>query len=291
MVLPAIVFLILFAYVPMWGVLSAFQEYNIYKGFWASPWVGLDQFRAFFEADEFWLVMRNTFVISLLKLFIGFPAPIVLALMFNEIRNRFFKRLSQTLTYLPHFMSWAIIGGFAASLFAVDNGSVNILLQKLGLIHEPVNWLSTPHYFWGILVSTNIWKEIGFNSIIYLAAITGIDPHLYEAAAMDGASRFKQIYRITLPCIMPVISVFLILAVGNIMNAGFEDILVLTNNGNNGILLDVADVIDTYVLRTGIGGQRYSYAAAAGLFKSLVNVVLLLLANGMVRRMGKESLW
>lgn len=287
MVVPAILFVFVFSYIPMYGVLMGFQDYDIFKGFFQSSWVGFKHFEAFFNAPEFWRIMRNTICISLLKLFIGFPAPIVLALMLNEVGNRLFKRVIQTVTYLPHFLSWVIVGGFVMSMLATDNGSLNILLMKLDLIDEPINFLSIPEYFWVILVGTGVWKEIGFATIIYLAAIAGVDPHQYEAAAIDGASRYRMMYLITLPSITPVIIIFLILAVGNILNAGFEDILVL---GTNPILREVSDVIETYVYRVGILNTRFSYATAVGLFKAFISVGLLTIANAIARRLG-SSLW
>lgn len=288
MVIPALLFVLLFSYVPMWGIVIAFQQYNLFKGVFHSPWVGLDNFKLFFNAPEFWQLMRNTVAISLLKFVTAFPAPIILALMLNEIRSAVFKRFVQTVTYLPHFMSWVIVATFVTSLLSVDNGSLNILLQNLHLIREPVNWLSIPEYFWAIVVSVGVWKEIGFASIVYLAAIAGVDPALYESAAMDGASRLRQMISITIPCISPVIIIFLILAIGSILNAGFEDLLLL---GKNPVLGSVANVIDTYVYRMGVKeAQRYSYATAAGLFQAVVNVVLLVIANRTARRFG-HSLW
>lgn len=290
MAIPSLLFLVIFSYVPMWGVLMAFQDYDIFRGFMDSPWAGLKHFKMFFDSPDFLLVMKNTIVIALLKLLIVFPAPIALALMMNEARNALFKRVVQTATYLPHFLSWAIVGGFAISLLSVDGGALNNALVYFHLIDEPVNWLSMPEHFYTILIGANVWKDIGFNSIVYLAAIAGINPSLYEAAAMDGAGRLKQIAVVTLPSILPVVIIFFILAIGNILN-GFEDILVLTNNGNNAILMDKANVIDTYVLQTGVRQQQYSYATAAGLFKSVINVGLLLGANSIARKLGKESLW
>ncbi|MRN54692.1 ABC transporter permease [Paenibacillus monticola] len=287
MVLPALLFIIVFSYIPMYGVLMAFQDYNLFKGFAGSPWVGFKHFEMFFKAPEFWTIIRNTIVISLLKLLIGFPAPIILALMLNEIKSRVFKRTVQTISYLPHFLSWVIVSGFVMSMLSTENGSVNMLLQKLSLIQDPVNFLSLPKYFWSILVTTGVWKEIGFSSIVYLAAIAGVDPHMHEAAAIDGASRLRQMFSITLPSILPVIIIFLILAVGNLLSAGFEDILLL---GSNPVLRDVGDVIDTYVYRIGIQNNRYSYATAAGLFKSLIGVFLLVGANYAARKSG-NSLW
>lgn len=287
MVIPALLIVFIFSYIPMYGVLMAFQDYSIFDGFWASPWVGFKHFEMFFNAPEFWTIMRNTLVISALKLIIGFPAPIILALMLNEVKQMAFKRVIQTISYLPHFLSWVIVAGFAMSILSTDNGSLNILLQSLRVIDEPIGFLGTAEYFWTILVSTNVWKEIGFNSIVYLAAIAGINPSLYEAAEMDGASRLKQISFITIPSIMPVIIIFLILAIGNLLNAGFEDILLL---GSNPVLREVSDVIDTYVYRIGIENQRFSYATAAGLFKAVISVTLLTAANYIARRSG-NSLW
>nr|WP_163872717.1 ABC transporter permease subunit [Paenibacillus favisporus] len=287
MVIPALILIFIFSYIPMYGVLMAFQDYNIFNGFWNSPWVGFKHFSMFFHAPEFWTILRNTIIISLLKFGIGFPAPIILALMLNEVRQMFFKRVVQTISYLPHFLSWVIVAGFAMSILSTDNGSLNILLQKLHLIKEPIGFLGRAEYFWGIIVSTSVWKEIGFNSIVYLAAIAGINPSLYEAASIDGAGRVKQVFMITIPSIMPVVVIFMILAIGNLLSAGFEDILLL---GANPVLRDVASVIDTYVYRVGITNQRYSYATAVGLFKAVISVGLLTFANYFARRSG-NSLW
>jgi len=291
-VLPAIVFILIFSYLPLLGLVAAFQDYNPFKGYLHSPFVGWKHFERFFASDDFVLIMRNTILLSLLRLVVAFPAPIILALMLNEVRNMVFKRLVQTVTYLPHFLSWVIVGGFVFSILAVDRGSLNELLLSFGWIDEPVNWLSVPEYFWGILITTGVWKEIGFGSIVYLAAIAGVNPQLYEAASVDGASRFKQIFLITIPCIAPVITIFLILAVGNIMNAGFEDILVLTNNLNNGIVANYSMIFDTYVYQSAFKGfGQYSYATAAGLFKAVINVALLISANAIAKKTRGEALF
>lgn len=287
MVWPGIIFVAIFSYIPMYGVVMAFQQYDIFNGMMESPWVGWMNFRMFFEAPEFWNVMRNTIVISLLKLVITFPAPILLALMLNEVGNMGFKRFIQTVSYLPYFLSWVIVSGFVFSLLSVDNGTVNYVLEKMNLIQESVNFLAIPKYFWSILVSVNVWKEIGFGSIVYLAAIAGVDPAMYEAASIDGASRFKQIFTITLPSISPVIIIFMILAIGNLLSAGFEDILLLATNP---ILRPYSDVIDTYVYRVGILNARFSYATAVGLFKAVISVILLVTANKIARR-ADVSLW
>lgn len=287
LVIPGLLLILVFNYFPMYGLVMAFQDYNIFEGFWKSEWVGLKHFNRFFADPNFFIVMRNTILLSSLKILILFPAPIILALMLNEVRNMAFKRTVQTITYLPHFLSWVIVAGFATSILSTDNGSLNILLEKIGLIDEPIRFLSLPEYFWGIIIGTNLWKTIGFNSIVYIAAIAGINPQLYEAAAMDGASRFKQMYLITIPSIMPIIVIFLILDIGNLLSAGFEDLLLL---GNNPVLRDVAEVIDTYVYRVGISNGLYSYATAIGLFKSVISVVLLTVANQVARR-TENSLW
>ncbi|KMK75481.1 ABC transporter permease [Alkalihalobacillus pseudalcaliphilus] len=286
-VLPGILLVLIFNYIPMYGIVMAFQNYNIFEGITGSTWAGTQHFERFFNDPRFWEIMRNTLVISSLKILIGFPAPIILALALNEVRNMAFKRSVQTITYLPHFLSWVIVAGFAMSLLSTDNGSINILLEKLNLIEHPINFLSIPEYFWTIIVTTNVWKSIGFASIVYIAAIAGVDPQLYEAAALDGASRFKQIYLITIPSIMPIIIIFFILEIGNLLNAGFEDLLLL---GNNPILWSVGDVIDTYVYKVGISNGQYSYATAIGLFKAVISVTLLTAANYVARRSG-NSLW
>lgn len=287
LVIPGLLLVLVFQYIPMYGLVMAFQDFNIFEGIWASEWVGFKHFARFFQDPRFFEVMRNTIVISGLKILIGFPAPIILALMLNEVRHMMFKRSVQTITYLPHFLSWVIVAGFATSILATDNGSLNILLQKLHIIKDPIAFFSLPEYFWGIIVGTNLWKSIGFNSIVYIAAISGINPQLYEAAAIDGASKFRQMYLITIPSIMPIIVIFLILDMGNLLNAGFEDLLLL---GNNPVLRQVSDVIDTYVYRVGISNGLYSYATAIGLFKAVISVTLLTVANQIARKTD-NSLW
>lgn len=289
MVWPGVILIFVFAYIPMYGLLTGFVEYNIFTGarIFDNPWVGFKHFEEFFNAPRFGTIMRNTLAISLLKFIIGFPAPIILALMLNEVRNRVFKRTIQTITYLPYFMSWVIVGSIVMSLLSTENGSINMLLKGIGAIDEPINFLSMKEYFWGILVTTNVWKDIGFNSILYLAAIAGVNPSLYEAAEIDGATRFKQIYLITIPTIMPVIIIFMILQMGNLLNAGFEDILILAQNPS---LRPVSDVIDTYVYRVGLQNQRYDFGVAVGLFRAVVSVTLLTIANYLARRSG-NSLW
>lgn len=293
MVWPGVVFILVFCYLPMWGLLFSFQNFDIFKGFFNSPWVGLRHFKMFFQSPDAIIVLKNTIEISLMKLLFIFPAPIIFALILNEVKNLRFKKMVQTITYLPHFISWVIVAGLISSILSVDTGSLNMVLMRIGVIKGPVNWLSVPEYFRPILIGTNIWKGIGFGSIVYLAAISGINPSLYEAAEVDGCSRLKKIWYITLPCIAPIISIFLVLNIGNLLNAGFEDILVLTNNGGNAILRNVSEVIDTYVYKQGLRQfpLRYSYATAVGLFKGVINVMLLVTANRISKKMNDASLW
>ena len=291
MIIPGFVLIFIFAYIPLFGIVVAFKDYNLYNGIMGSPWVGLKHFQAFFSDRNFLQIMRNTLVISVLKLVFGFPAPIILAVLLNEIASIRNRRFFQTITYMPHFISWVVVAGMLTTLLSMDGGTVNSILMSLKIIDEPINFLSNPNYFWTILVSANVWKSTGFNAIIFMAAISGISPDLYEAAALDGASRFRQIFAITLPCIMTQIVIVLILNISNILNAGFDDILLLTNNGENRILMSVADVVDTYVYRVGIKAQRFSFATAAGVFKSVVNILMLLAANGISRKLGDVSLW
>ena len=291
MALPAIALLIIFSYIPMWGVLMSFQEYDILKGFWGSPWVGIEKFQAFFGTRNFYMIMRNTIAISFLKLVFTFPAPIILALMLNEVKQMRVKRTIQTITYLPYFLSWVIVSAMVFSLLSVDSGSVNMLLVATGAIKSPVNWMSRPQFFWPLLVIINLWKNTGYSAIIYLAAIASINPELYESAAVDGAQRRHCIWYITLPSIAPQIIILLILSISNIMNAGFDEIMLLTNDGANGVLRPVAETIDIHVYKMGIELQQFSYATAVGVFKSVINVAMLLIANFTARGLTDTGLW
>lgn len=291
MVVPGLIYLAIFAYVPLFGIIISFQEYDLFQGILGSRWVGLKHFVDFFGGDNFIRLMRNTLGISFLKLIFGFPAPIILAILFNEITGVKWKKTFQTITYLPHFISWVVVAGMITDLLAVDGGTINTILIKIGVVNEPINFLSEPKYFWTILIVSSIWKNIGYSAIIYIAAISGINPELYEATSVDGATRFKQIFIVTIPCIIPQIVIMLIMNVSHILNAGFDDILLLTNNGDNSILLEVGDVIDTFVYRYGVKMQRYSYATAVGLFKSVVNIAMLFAANRISRKISETSLW
>jgi putative aldouronate transport system permease protein len=286
MILPAIVFMVVFNYAPMYGIIIAFKKFNIVKPIMDAPWVGFKYFIEFFEDERFWLVMQNTIGISLLKLAIGFPLPIIFAVMINEVRQRKLQGIIQTLTYLPHFLSWVVLGGIMINWLA-DVGLVNQILMATGLVKEPVFWLAQPGSFWGLVVGSDLWKELGWSAIIYLAAMAGIDPQLYEAATMDGAGRFARIWHITLPSIAPTVAILFILAVSGVLNSNFDQIFVLKNPLN----ADSSDVIDIYVYRMGLQSGRFSFATAIGLFKSIIALALLLGANGITKKIRGSALF
>ncbi|TBL74549.1 ABC transporter permease [Paenibacillus thalictri] len=285
MLVPALVFLLVFKYTPMYGVVIAFKDYNIIQGVMKSPWVGLQHFRELFAFDEFPKVVRNTLMISLMKLCLGFPAPIVLALLLNELRIAVFKRSVQTITYLPHFISWVVIGGLAVDLLSPNSGIVNKLIQLFGF--EPVFFMSDEKLFRWILVFSDIWKEAGWGAIIYLAALLGINEELFQSATVDGAGRLKQIWHIALPGIRSTIIVLLLLRLGNVLEAGFEQVLAMYNP----TVYEVADIIDTYVFRVGLGTMQFGLTTAAGLFKSVIGCVLLVAANFLARKMGEDGIF
>ncbi|MDT8298755.1 MAG: ABC transporter permease subunit [Spirochaetaceae bacterium] len=286
MALPGIIWMILFNYIPMYGVIIAFKEFRIIHSINSAPWVGLMHFREIFRDAEFFSVMKNTLGISVLKLAIAFPLPIIFALMLNEIRSRNFKRWVQTISYLPHFLSWVVLGGIMINWFS-DNGFINELLMKLHLTREPISFLGRPEGFWLLAVLSDTWKEMGWGAIIYLAAISGIPPELYEAAVVDGANRIQKIIYITVPSIAGTITILLILAISGILNTNFDQMLVLNNPLNH----EASNVIDLYVYRVGIRGLRFSYSTAVGLFKAVIALILLLGANGLSKKLQNRSLF
>jgi putative aldouronate transport system permease protein len=283
---PLILYVILFAYIPLWGWTMAFQNFKPARNFFQQEWVGIKWFLFLFKDDNFLKVLRNTIAMSLINLSFGYIGAIALALILNEVKERFFKRTIQTISYLPHFLSWVIVSGLVASMLSVEDGAINQLLLSLRLIKEPIMWLGEPKYFWWITGFTYLWKEIGWNSIIYLAAISGIDPTLYEVAEIDGCGRLKKMWYITLPGIKSTIMVLLIMSIGHILDAGFELQFLL----RNGLIQDYADTIDIYVLTFGLNSGNYSLATAAGMFKNIVNIALIFLANFLAKRMGEERL-
>jgi len=268
----------------MYGAIIAFKEFNPALGIMGSPWVGFKHFKSFFEGVYFWRLVRNTLLISVYSLIWGFPAPIILALLLNEVKNKYFKRTVQTVSYLPHFISLVVVCGIIKDFTSTD-GVINDIIEFLG--GERTNFLMIPEWFRPIYVGSGIWQEVGWGSIIYLAAITNIDPQLYEAATIDGASRCKQIWHITLPGIVPTIVILLILRLGGLMSVGFEKIILLYNSAT----METADVISSYVYRRGLLDFDYSFSAAVGLFNSVINLILITSANRLSRKVSETSLW
>ncbi|MBP3965565.1 sugar ABC transporter permease [Paenibacillus sp. DLE-14] len=286
MALLGVAWMIIFNYIPMYSVIIAFKEYNIIHSVHDAPWVGLQHFREFLEDDELPNVIWNTVGMSLIKLIIAFPLPIIFALFLNELRSLKLKKFVQTISYLPHFLSWVILGGILTTWLA-DVGIINNMLIALGFIEEPISYLAEPSYFWSIVITSDIWKELGWSAIIYLAAIAGVSPELYEAATIDGAGRFQKMWFVTLPSINGTIAILFILAVSGILNSNFDQILVLRNSLNE----SASNVIDVYVYQTGLLSGRYSYSAAVGLFKSIIALILLIMANQVSKKLNDTSLF
>ncbi len=287
MVWPGLLFLIVFSYVPMYGILIAFKNFDLFLGVMDSPWAGFSHFREFLTDPNFMNVLRNTLAMNLLALFLGFPAPILFALLLNELTGVRFKRFVQTVSYLPHFVSWVIFGGLILTVLSPSNGILNLLIVKLHISDEPINFMGNPELFWIIMVGAEMLKGIGWGAIIYIAAIAGVDPELHEAATIDGAGRLQRMRYVTVPSIMGTIVIMLIFAVSSILNTGFEQIMVMQNPLN----LDVSETIDTYVYKVGLQQMRYSYSTAVGLAKSLVALVLLFGANYVSRKLTNNSLF
>ncbi|MFC3800474.1 ABC transporter permease [Cohnella sp. GCM10012308] len=279
MVLGGVVFIVIFAYLPMAGITMAFKKmdysYNLTKDIFASPWVGFDNFLNFFNDYQFKDILWNTLFLNLIQLLINFPAPIIFAILINEVFHTRFKKIVQSLSYFPHFLSWIVFGGIVLNLLSQDSGVLNPALKALGLIQNNIDYLGDPHKFWGIVVISSLLKGLGWGSIIYLAAITTIDTSLYEAATIDGAGRFHKIRHITIPSITGTIIVFLLLTISGLLNSSFDQIWVFQNNMN----LDGSEVIDTYVFKMGLTQMRYSYTTAVGVFKSVIALVLLVTSH------------
>ena len=283
--IPGIAFLLLFKYTPMYGIIIAFKDYNIFDGFAASPWVGFKHFERLFASDSFLQVFRNTLLISIYKIVFLFPLPIIIAIMLNELKNMIFKRSVQTIIYLPHFLSWVIVSGLFIDILSTNGGIVNRIIVALG--GEPIRFFLDSDIFRSVLVASAGWKETGWSTIVYLAALTSIDPQLYEAAKIDGAGKWKQTLHITIPGLVPIILLMFILRLGNILEAGTEQILVMYNPS----VYNVADVIGTYVYRTGLGEQNYSFSTAVGLFESVVAFILIISGNAFSRKFLQRGIW
>ncbi|MCR8641319.1 ABC transporter permease subunit [Paenibacillus sp. N1-5-1-14] len=285
MFLPVFIWFILFAYWPMYGLVIAFQKYNVVKGISGSDWVGLKYFKQFFADPYFFRLIRNTLLVNIYGLIFGFPVPIILALCFNEIRNLLFKKISQTISYLPYFISTVVVCGMALTFFSPSVGIINVILGKFGI--ESIYFFQDPAYFRTLYVLLGIWQGAGFSAIIYIAALSGISPDLYEAAKIDGANRWQQIRYITLPSLVPTIIVMLLLNLGGMLNTDFAKIILLYNPA----IYETADVLNTYVYRLGLKESNYSYATAVGLFQGVVGFILVYGANYISRKVNKTSLW
>lgn len=285
MFLPVIIYYIVFKYAPMFGIVIAFKDYNAFKGIWASPWVGFEHFINFFQSPYFWRLIRNTFLISFYGLVWGFPAPIILALLINELQDGMFKKVTQTITYLPHFVSSVVIVSILMSMLSPSNGVINNMIEALG--GTRTYFMNDPKYFRSIYTAMGIWQSVGWGSIIYLAALTGVDAELYEACVIDGGGRLRQTWHITLPGIAPTIIIQLIFRVGNLLSVGSETIILMYNPTT----YETADVISTYVYRRGLVEADYSFSTAVGLFNSLIALVLLTTTNKLAKTFGETSLW
>lgn len=285
MILPGLIFFVIFKYLPMYGLIISFQDYKPYQGILGSEWVGLKHFEKLFTDGEFWNIFKNTLVLFLYNILFYFPVPIILAVMLNEVASQFFKRIVQTIVYIPHFLSWVIIVSITYVMLTMDGGIINELLVFFG--YAKVNFLLDSVWFHPMYIAQVIWREAGWGTIVYLAAIASIDPQLYEAARMDGAGRFKQIWHITLPSIRSVIIVLLILRIGNVLDLSFEHVYLLLNSMNR----PVAEILDTYVYTVGLKQGQFSFSTAVGFFKSFVGLFLVVVSNKLAKKIGEEGIY
>ena len=285
MLAPTVIWLLLFLYKPMYGLQIAFKDYSIFRGIAGSPWIGFEHFETLFNNAQFIRAVKNTVIISFYSLVFGFPVPILLALMFNEVLNKTYKKTSQTIVYLPHFISSVIVAGIVITAFSPSAGIINTIIGWFGI--EPIYFLTKPEWFRPIFIGTGIWQEAGCQAIVYLAAIAGVSPTLYESAVVDGASRWQMMWRITLPSIMSTIIIMLIIRIGNLLEVSFEMVILLYQPAT----YETADVVNTYIFRQGLQGGQYDIAAAAGLFIAVVAFVLVITANSLSKRYSRTSLW
>ncbi|MCS7462836.1 ABC transporter permease subunit [Paenibacillus doosanensis] len=285
MIVPGLLFFVIFKYIPLAGSIIAFQNYTPFGGILGSKFVGLEHFVRLFSYPEFYRVLRNTLLISMYQLIFGFPAPLILALLLNEVRKVAMKRFMQTILYVPHFLSWVILGGMVMTLLSPDRGLVNHVLNSFG--SDSVFFMQQPEYFRSIVVISGVWKEAGWGTIVYLAALTGVNPELYEAAEVDGAGKLRQVFSVTIPAIMPTIMVLLLLKIGHMLDLGFEQIYVLLNP----LVRETGDILDTYIYEVGLLGGQYSYTTAIGLFKSVVGLILILGANAISKKTTGDSIY
>ncbi|MCC3355899.1 ABC transporter permease [Bacillus sp. REN16] len=285
LLIPGILYFLIFKYAPMWGIVIAFQDYSPFKGILGSEWVGFEHFTNFFQNPDFIRLLRNTFILACLDLVFFFPAPIILALLLNELRVSWYKRTVQTFVYVPHFMSWVIIASITYVFFTTSGGVVNDIVSSF--YGKEINFLSSPEWFRPLIMGQIIWKETGWGTVIFLAALASVDKEQYEAAIVDGAGRFRRVWHVTLPAVRSVIIILLILRLGNFLDTGFQQIFLMTNSLNR----SVADVFDTYVYFIGITQGAYSYSTAVGLFKSVIGIILVLGANKLAKKVGQEGIF
>lgn len=287
LLIPVIANFVIFHYIPMSGIQIAFKDFSLSKGIWGSSWIGLEHFRRFFSAYNFWTILSNTLILSLLSLVFSFPLSICLALVLNEIRNKKLNSALQTVFFVPHFVSTVVVIGMMQAFLSPETGIVNILLMKAGFIEEGIYFTRLEEYFRPLYIISGLWQNMGWSAAIYLSALTAIDPELYDASAVDGASKWQQLIRITLPCIWPTIVIQLILKCGHIMSVGYEKVLLMQTSTN----LNVSQIISTFVYTKGISAQQYDYATAIGLFNSVINLIVLLLVNRIAKKRSEVSLW
>ncbi|MDO5349512.1 MAG: ABC transporter permease subunit [Lachnospiraceae bacterium] len=285
MLIPGILYYIVFRFSPMFGLISAFQNYQPFLGFTKSPWVGAAHFQRLFREPVFWRLMKNTFILGLMNILLFFPLPIILALMINEVKNRFYKNTIQTIVYVPHLVSWVVVASLTYTFFTTEGGLVNEILKSLGM--NPVNPLLSANAFRPMILLQMIWKESGWGTILFLSAIASIDSELYEAARVDGAGRWQQLKYLTFPGIKSTVVTMLILRIGQFLDTGFEQIMLMLNAVNR----SAGEVFDTYIYEMGIVGGQFSYSAAVGLFKSLIALTLVLTANTIAKKLGEEGLY
>ncbi|MDI6617698.1 MAG: ABC transporter permease subunit [Clostridiales bacterium] len=283
---PILAYYIVFKYGPMYGVIIAFKDFRFADGILGSKWVGFKHFQRLFTSRDFLMILRNTLLLNIYSVVFAFPIPIILAILLNEIRCIFFKKVSQSLFYLPHFISWVVLGGIVVALLSPSTGVINIILSRVFGI-KPIYFMASTKWWPVVFILSGIWHDAGWGTIIFLAAITGINTELYEAAVLDGANKFQQIWHVTLPGIRSTIAILLILRMGSMMDVGFEQIFIL----QNGAVTNVAEVISTYVYRLGIQGMQYSYTTALGLFQSVISMILVLGSNKIIKAMGETGLW
>jgi putative aldouronate transport system permease protein len=286
MSIPFVIWLIVFSYLPIWGWIMAFQNFRPGRALFAQKWVGFENFIELFSDPRFYQVMRNTLVMSIMGLIVGFTVPIIFAILLNEMQSRIYKRVTQTISYLPHFVSWVVAAGIISQMLS-NNGIVNQILMGLHIAGEPVQFMTKGSLFWFIVTGADAWKETGWNAIIFLAAISGIDPELYQAAYVDGANRFRRIWHVTLPGIRPIIIILLIMSIGNLIRIGFEKQFLL----GNALVLDYSEVLDLYSLNYGINLMRFSFGTAIGVFNSVVSIILLVMSNGLFKKITGESVY